>query len=279
MAAECLADGAGDVTSWLKQFFYGVMNMRSAAITATATAAILWAGTGFAAPLSPSFQIFGDLPQATFGGTQIPTNPTAISTIAGLDDDMITFGLSATQRFNNPALSNDGNGTYFAGTGSNDGTPGSNAGLLGSTWNINFFVEIEGDDGNEIGDYGIQLLYDFDPGVDTDESALGVIESGDEFPGQLSQGSQNLLFPFLAVSVDPLEFDLGGGVIVNFGGSITAPGGSFDPTALGQYSFALRSTVLDAGVSINVETIPLPGAAILLLTALGGLLVVRRKTT
>ncbi|MEM9147624.1 MAG: hypothetical protein AAGC57_15665 [Pseudomonadota bacterium] len=64
-----------------------------------------------AAPVTPSFQRFGDLPQATFGDTGIPTDPTAIRVFDGLDGDTVTLGLSATERFATPAVETDGRET------------------------------------------------------------------------------------------------------------------------------------------------------------------------
>lgn len=239
--------------------------MKMSSLAAGVVLAVLGTGVAHAASLTPTFQTFGDLPQATFGGNGIPTDPTAISTFTASNGDELTLGISATQRFNNPALGNDGAGTYTAIPGLNDGTPGSTTGELRATWNFSFFAEVTGSGGSTLGDFGIQLLYDFDPGVGTDETSLGIIDFNttplQPGPGVLGdlplvEGSQNLVFGFLA----------GNPTVAG----ITPPAfGTFDANALGEYSFALQSDLGD--VSINVNVVPLPATAWLLLSAFGGL--------
>ncbi|MEM1346189.1 MAG: hypothetical protein AAGI34_16625, partial [Pseudomonadota bacterium] len=179
-----------------------------------------------AAPISPSFQTFGDLPQATFGGSGIPTDPTAFSAFVdpGTGDTLL-LGLSATQRFSNPAPTNDGAGTYFVEPAFNNGITGSS---LGAGWNFNFYVEVlaTGSGSGTIGDFEVELLYDLDAGVDTDESALGVIDLSLLTPtSTLEQGSQNATFAFLAGPAFP---------------GLTPPGATFNPLAPGEYTFALQ---------------------------------------
>ena len=108
-------------------------------LAAAATASVLWTlvTPASAAPVVPSFTDFGDLPQATFGGSGIPTDPTAITTFNGIGGDIVTLGLAATPRFANPPLTNDGAGTYTALAGANDGTPGS------TVWRIAGYLELQ----------------------------------------------------------------------------------------------------------------------------------------
>lgn len=75
---------------------------------------------------------FGSLPANSFGGTGIPTNAVMIGGLNG-----VSIGLSATQRYFSPAVTNDGAGTYFAGTGISTGAP-VNAGF--AAWNFDYFV-------------------------------------------------------------------------------------------------------------------------------------------
>ncbi|MEO0587810.1 MAG: PEP-CTERM sorting domain-containing protein [Planctomycetota bacterium] len=223
---------------------------------------------------TPIFDDFGSFPNATFGGSGIPTDSVAASTQIIDGDTEITIALSATQRFNNPPLTNDGAGTYFATPGSNIPTGSS---LEGARWNFNFYVEVRSLSGlndPSISDYAFDLLYDFDAGVDTPFGSLGVIDFDLTAPtatistfedfsdGQIAQGSQNLLFGFLGASTPPF---------------LTPPAGSFDPNELGEYTFAIF--VEDAGgfgiesVAIDV-VVPEPGTLALL--GLGSLGLIRR---
>lgn len=232
---------------------------------ALATALILGTTAASAAPLTPTYTTFEDLPQANFGGTGIPTAPTAITTFNTSGGSTVTLAMSATQRFFNPALTNDNAGTYFATTGANTGGPNSTSNVVGTLWNFNFFASVDpGTDAVTLADLGLQLLYDLDPGTDTDSADLGVF--GDPalaFYGY--QGSQNLNFTYLAAGVP---------------GAVTAPTfNAFDPNAPGEYSFALQSTAFSEQVSINVNVsaVPLPASLPLLLAAFGGVALLRRK--
>lgn len=230
-------------------------------------------GIAQAAPIVPDFGTFGDLTGATFGGTGIPTDPTAITTATLGSGQTLTLGLAATPRFNNPALGNDGAGTYQAVAGVNDGTPGSTAGLLGTTWNFSFYADISGDpdaglDAVLLEELDLVLFYDFDPERATDDSLMGQIALSDLLLGSgltTSQSSQNLLFGFLeggAPGVTPPT------------GAVT----SFGPRQGGEYSFALRDTTLNvqSAINVEVEAVPLPLPAVFLLTGLAGLAAVRR---
>jgi len=75
---------------------------------------------------------FGTLSGATFGGTGIP-NVGQITKIGNL-----VLGLSATQRYENPPLTNDGHGTFQAIVG-NDGS-GSHPNSNYAKWNFDFYV-------------------------------------------------------------------------------------------------------------------------------------------
>jgi hypothetical protein len=81
----------------------------------------------------------------------------------------------------------------------------------------------------------------------------------------LVQGSENLLFAFLAANAAPI---------------VTAPGGIFDPNALGNYQFALTVasgfTPLDS-IAMEVHVVPVPAAVWLFGSALGLMGWVRRK--
>lgn len=242
-------------------------------------------GAANAAPIVPGSQSFEDFPGANFGGSGIPTDPTAFSVFTDPNTgDILTLALSATQRFNNPALGNDGAGTYSAVAGQNDGTPGSTSGTLGTTWNFNWFIGITGPEitnDNDIGanaifasptstieSFGISLLYDMDPGVGTSDTELGVLTaaalSNAALNGTtiLSQNSQNLDFGFLASDI---------------AGFIVAPAiGGFNPLAGGEYSFALRSDLGEVAINVNVTSVPAPAALPLFGIGLGTMLLFSR---
>jgi len=218
----------------------------------------------------PIFDVFGPLPQATFGGTGIPNDEVAAGKQIVDGDVTITIALSATQRFSNPALTNDGAGTYFAGPGSNFGGAGQSS-SEGALWNFNYYISVEGANGATplLTDYQFDLFYDFDTAFDNGPGTLGRIDLTAGLnafdPGAtVTQDSQNLMFGFLGVDQPPF---------------IDAPSGSFDPNALGEYNFAI--TVSQPGgfpvetVAIDVQVIPAPATAALLASA--GFMATRRR--
>jgi hypothetical protein len=198
-----------------------------------------------------SVTTFGTLAGATFGGSGIPNDNVAITTIT-VGSDVLTLGLTATGRYDNPQLGDNNAGTFYA-------KPGVVGGL--ATWNFDFYADIKG-----AGSYTFKLLYDFDPAAGTLEASLGVIT----FPGTgstfVAQDSWNLAMPFLGHTVSGL----------------TAPLGSFNPNANGEYTFLLQAydstgtTLL--GQSAILVNVPDGGATLTLLgCALVGLGALRRK--
>lgn len=231
--------------------------------------ALALTATAVAAPISPTFDTFGPLPAATFGGSGIPNDAVAISTIVD-GDNTITLGLSATPRFTG-TVGNDGAGTFSAEVGGYVGPPPPADPAL-SRWNFSFYASL--DDGGITGDtfssYMISLLYDLDPAAGTDDSDHGVIDLSAAFPSDtLVEGSQNPGFSFLTVPIP----------------SVLIPptfAGGFDPSAIGEYTFALRVSDLSGGslgeASIAVNTVPEPTSMALFgLTALGMGGAIRRR--
>lgn len=190
------------------------------------------------AGLVPEFDQFGTLSQATFGGSGIPKNAVAYSTINHDTDVTITLGLTATQRYQSPPLTNNSAGVFTA-------QPGQSVGgsTVGAAWNFNYYINISGASSNE--GYTFKLDYDFDPQVGVEN--MGTITFGraserilfvtNTYTSLTWQGSENLDFSFLRTGL-------------NFGGStagrisVTPPASPFDPfdyNAEGSYGFRLTA--------------------------------------
>lgn len=118
--------------------------------------------------------------------------------------------MSATQRYFNPPLGNNGPAIYSVGTGSNCGVAtgpvGCPSGDQGALWNWNFYIDVAGTGGTTLGDYQVDLYYDLDPAGPNsygDLSGLGkiditqsLIDNGAALLTVL-QDSQNNMFPYL----------------------------------------------------------------------------------
>lgn len=228
------------------------------------------------------FQTFGPLP-ATFGGSGIPNDAVAASSVFVDGSTNITLGLTAHGRYFNPTVTNNGAGVFYAGTGSNCGVAtdpsGCPSATQGALWNFGFFVGVSGGSAH-LSDYDFKLYYDTNPGTNTPLASLGVIDlnnaitAGGGTPSTMTvaEGSENLLFNYLSVSVP---------------GVITAPGTAFNPNAIGQYSFYLTATTKTAfpaavgTVGIDVQAVPEADTWAMLLAGLGlvGVMARRRKQT
>jgi len=182
-----------------------------------------------AATGSPLYDTFGPLDDATFGGTGIPNDEVAISSQFSNGTSTITVAMSATQRYTNPPLTNDGAGTCFAGAGSNIPSGTTDQGAL---WHFNYYINIDSPT-ETLDDYDITLFYDFDPAFDNGPAGLGTINVTNSIVALLGagtttkvEGSENLMFGYLASDNT---------------GFIVAPRYSpFDPNALGEYNFGIQ---------------------------------------
>ena len=123
-----------------------------------------------------------------------------------------------------------------------------------------------------IPNYQFDLLYEFNPSVDSPAADFGSIDITNSVanplvPGisptdNVFQGSQNLNFGFLAS---------------DFPGYIDAPTGAFDPSALGEYTFALTVSEI-GGLGLPLETVVIvPAGSTAALLAPVGLLAMRRR--
>lgn len=221
-----------------------------------------------------TWDTFGSFPAATWGGSGIPNDAVAVAKQFVNGSTTITIAMAATGRYSNPATTNDGNGVYFAGAGSNDGLDGGGH-SVGATWNWNYYISVVGG-GKSIKDYQIDIWYDLDPTgpiVDPDTAGLGrinVTQAVGSYVVNLAEDSQNLMFDYLA------------GIPAY--AHVTPPGGLFNPNATGNYQFLLTvknlsGTVPYDSVAMEVQVVPVPAAVWLFGSALGLVGVMRRRAT
>jgi len=179
------------------------MNFRSLLSAAVLAAS---AAGAVAAPITPTFDTFGTLAGATFGGSGIANDAVAISR-----NGNVTIGLTAHQRYDSPAVANNGAGVFYAQAGVDNHPPSPSDPY--ALWNFAFYAS---------GATSYRLSYDFDPAADNDKSTHGwstVLFSGQD---SLNLG-MNSLDPLVPIFVTPPVFD------------------TFDPLALGEYTFSLTA--------------------------------------
>ncbi|MEO0531299.1 MAG: hypothetical protein AAF266_12100 [Planctomycetota bacterium] len=243
------------------------------ATSTLASAAVVIPG----AAADPVADTFGAIPAATFGGSGIPNTAMAISTSTDAGNTIV-LGIAATPRFSATTVGNDGMGSYTVGSG--EGDPGL------SRWNFSFYTNIAG--GGSYADYQFDVRYDLDSAagnslgtlgnIDLNASVFGAAEAAVPGSGPAAlaatdtvESSQNLAFSFLTTGVP--------GVVTP-----PTPAVTFDPNAIGEYTFqitvsdAFSGTLIDQ-VSIAVSAVPEPTAALVgtLLAGALGTFVTRRS--
>lgn len=152
---------------------------------------------------------FGSAPSATFGGTGIQNSAVAYNNcVRGL-----SLNLAAHQRYDNPALTNNGAGVFFAQAGQDANTVSPVAGY--AKWNFAYDIQ-----GASAGQYNYRLYFDNNPA------------SGNTLDGYL-----NIPGPFGAPFANSLNLGM---TFLNIG--IFGPAPSYQPfnmNAGGEYGFDL----------------------------------------
>lgn len=149
----------------------------------SALALALTASSAFASAVVPAYDSFGTLAAATFGGSGIPNTAVAITTLGG-----VTLGLTATQRFAMPVVTNNGAGVFHAVNGAY--ASGDNL----AKWNFDFYVG-----GTGVSDYSYTLFVDLDSAVGNDISTYNSGSLG----SVAIQDSLNLGFGTTFAQFDP----------------------------------------------------------------------------
>jgi len=215
-----------------------------------ALTSILLAGglAASAVTITPSYGNFGSLANANFGGKGIPNNAVATTTIAN-GNDSITLGLTATARYLNPTVGNDGAGTFSATSGMNFGNPANPSDQSLSThdyatWNFDWYINLTDASSSA---YSFKLLY----GNNTTATSSGFV---------IPTGTSGLTSTTSGTGQD--SWNLSMGFMNNIG---------FDANASGVYGFELQAfdaagdLLGSTAINVDVRSVPDTGSSVTLL--------------
>jgi hypothetical protein len=193
------------------------------------------------------YDTFGSLSAANFGGSGIPNNAVAITTLG----NGVTLGMTATQRYASANVTSNGAGVFHANAG--DYVPPSADNNI-ALWNFDFYVG-----GANMADYTYKLFGDY-------SSAVGDLDSSyTDISGYLSVADSLLTAGTIQNSENPgFNTDLA----------------QFDPTVAGQYGFYLAAfdrAGTEVGRSAILVNVPEPGTLALAGLALVGMAGLRRR--
>ncbi|WP_026374681.1 PEP-CTERM sorting domain-containing protein [Aestuariibacter salexigens] len=221
---------------------------------------------------------FGALPdgfsEADFNGDGIPNDPMSWNLFDTNDDGTgdLLMAIGASQRYASPALTNDGNGNFFATTGNTIcfEPPGACT-EDGPRWNFNFFIESTSASIQDLLS-GLQINYELDPNS-TEFAIVNLFNpNGADF---LLQESWNLDFEFLNTGLFTFPGDTTPTEV-----GWTPPGEEFDRDALGTYSFEFVAFDQNQGgqiVGMSVTTTSVPEPSTIATLALGLLAMARLR--
>ncbi|HEY1091163.1 MAG TPA: PEP-CTERM sorting domain-containing protein [Burkholderiaceae bacterium] len=217
--------------------------------------------SAFASPVTPTFSQFGTLSAATFGGSGMDNTSVAMTTVSQanklgnltLGSTTAVMGLTISERYGVPAVSDNGAGVFTALAGAY--APGDNL----ARWNFNYYVS-NTKSGALAPNLTYKLFADFD-------SALG---------NDLSTYVDVSAYLLGSITFSGLNFVTQDSENLGFGTSFA----QFDPNQIGQYGFALvaYSSGNEIGhSSILVNVVPEPTSLLLAGVALLGLAGTRRR--